>query len=39
MESYDGAEICELVGIFLLNLLSAVIGKSSVGLYRDGGLK
>ena len=38
MGSYDGAELCELVGLYLLNQLSTVIDKSSVGLYRDDGL-
>ena len=38
MGSYDGAEVCELVGAFLLNILSHVIDKNSVGLYRDDGL-
>ena len=38
MGSYDGAEVCELVGAFLLNNLSHVIDKTSVGLYRDDGL-
>ena len=38
MGSYDGTEICELVGLYLLNILSTVIGRSSVGLYRDDGL-
>ena len=38
MGSYDGAEICELVGLYLLNQLSTVIDKSSIGLYRDDGL-
>ena len=38
MGSYDRAEICELVGLHLLNQLSTVIDKSSVGLYRDNGL-
>ena len=38
MGSYDGAEICEIVGLYLLNRLSTVIDKSSVGLYRDDGL-
>ena len=37
MGSYDGVEICELVGIYLLNRLSTVIDKSGVGLYRDNG--
>ena len=32
---YDGAEVCELVGAFLLNNLSHVIGKSNVGLYGE----
>ena len=34
--SYDGGEICELVGLYLLNQLST--DKSSVVLYRDDGL-
>ena len=38
MGSYDGAEIGELVDLYLLNQLSTVIYKSSVGLYRDDGL-
>ena len=38
MGSYDGAEICGLVELCLLNRLSTVIDKSSVGLYRDDGL-
>ena len=38
MGSYDGAEIRELVGLYFLNQLSTVIDKSSVALYRDGGL-
>ena len=38
MGSYDGAEICGLVGLYLLNRLSTVIDKISVGLYRDDGL-
>ena len=38
MEFYDGAEICELVGLYLLNRLNTVIDKSGVDLYRDDGL-
>ena len=38
MGSHDGAEVCELVGLFLLNDLSNLIGKNSVSLYRDDGL-
>ena len=38
MGSFDGAELCELVGLFLLSGLASIIGKSNVGLYRDDGL-
>eukprot|EP00794_Sanderia_malayensis_P019680 gene19680-biopygen13943 len=38
MGSHDGAEICELVGTFLLNKLSEKIKKENIGLYRDDGL-
>ena len=38
MGSYDGAEVCKLVGCFLLNKLGHVMDKRFVGLYRDGGL-
>ena len=36
--SFDGAELCELVGLFFLSGLASIIGKSNVGLYRDDGL-
>ena len=35
MESYDGAEVCELVGIYLLSLLANIIDKNNSGLYCD----
>ena len=38
MGCYDGAEVCELVGIFILNKLSNIIDKNSIGLYCHGGL-
>ena len=38
MGSYDGAEICELVGIYVLNTLENKYDKNSIGLYRDNGL-
>ena len=38
MGSYDKAEICELVGIYILSRLSTILGKSYRGLYRDDGL-
>jgi hypothetical protein len=37
MGSYDGAEICELIGLFILNSLQNLFGKD-IGLYRDDGL-
>ena len=38
MEAYDGAEVCELVGSFLLHQLSNKYYKKDIGLYRDDGL-
>ena len=36
--SFDRAEICELVGLQLLNQLKDVFTNGSVGVYRDDGL-
>ena len=38
MGRYDGAEVCELVGLYLLGKFAALIGTKNVGLYRDDGL-
>ena len=38
MGSYDGAEVCELVSIYVLNTLANKYDKSKIGLYRDDGL-
>ncbi|MEL7309459.1 MAG: hypothetical protein AAGK05_17460, partial [Pseudomonadota bacterium] len=38
MGAYDGAEVCELVGIFLLNTIAEDFNKNFIGLYRDDGL-
>ena len=38
MGSYDGAEVCELVALFILNGLANEYGKESIVLYRDDGL-
>ena len=38
MGSYDGAEVCELIGIFLLNLLGRKYDTRNIGLYKDDGL-
>ena len=37
MGSYDGAELCELVGLDLLDILAKEIGKQKIGLYREDG--
>ena len=38
MVAYDGAEVCELIGIFMLSLLSKHISKNHIGLYKDDAL-
>ena len=37
MGSYDGAEICELVGLYILHVLGEKYRKDKIGLYRDDG--
>ena len=38
MGAYDGAEVCELVGNYLLYELSKLYEKKNIGLYRDDGV-
>ena len=38
IQSYDGAEICELAGLYILSTLRRVYRIQNVGLYRDDGL-
>ena len=38
MDTYDGAEVFELIGIVMLSLLSKHINKNHIRLYRDDGL-
>ena len=38
MGSFDGAELCELVGSYILHILGEKYGKHRIGLYRDDGL-
>ena len=38
MGAFDGAEICELVGIFLQHQISNYYNIGNIGLYRDDGL-
>ena len=34
MGAYNEAEVCELIGIFMLSLLSKHINKNHIGLYK-----
>ena len=38
MGAYDGIEVCELVGIFIIYQLSLKYNKNNIGLYRHDGL-
>ena len=38
MGSFDGAELCELTGLYILSELESLINKDQMGLYRDDGL-
>ncbi|KAK3729018.1 hypothetical protein QZH41_011470 [Actinostola sp. cb2023] len=38
MGSYDGAEVCDLIGLYILNSITTKYGKENIGLYRDDGL-
>ena len=38
MGAYGGAEVCELVGTYMLNVLSKKYNKNDFGLYQDDGL-
>ena len=34
MGSLDGAEVCEIVGLYLLDKVSVLLSKDNAGLYR-----
>ena len=38
MGSYYGAEVCELIGIFMSSLIGNKYNPNNIGLYRDDGL-
>jgi len=38
MGSFHGAEICDLIGLYILNEITPTIGPNCIGLYRDDGL-
>ena len=33
MGAYDGAEVCKLIGTFLLEKISEICNKSNIGFY------
>ena len=35
MSSFDGAEVCELVGLYVPNHIKHLLGSGNVGLFRD----
>ena len=38
MGSFFGAELCDLVGLYILNRLKSIYNTNEIGLYRDDGL-
>ena len=38
MSSFDGAEVCELVGLYIIYILTNRFNNNDIGLYRDDGL-
>ena len=38
MGAYDDAEVCELVGTYMLSFISEKYNRKDFGLYRDDGL-
>ena len=38
MSSYDGMELCELLVLYLVDLLTKEFGKQNISLYRADGL-
>ena len=38
MIAYDGSEVCEFIGIYMLSLIGKKYDPKNIGLYRDDGL-
>ena len=38
MGTFDGTEVCEVVGLYLLNKIKPLLGSNNVSLYRGNGL-
>ena len=36
--AYDGAKVCELIGIYMLYLIGKKYDSKNIGLFRDDGL-
>ena len=39
MGCFDAAELCEIIGIYILTKLQSILQKDNAGLYRDDGLR
>ena len=39
MGSFDGAEVCELVGLYILYILTNRFNNNDIGLYRDSPIR
>ena len=39
MGGYDSSQIADLVGLYILDILTRIISPQQVGLYRDDGLR
>ena len=38
MGAYDGAKVCELIGIYVLHLIDKKYDSKNIDLYRDDGV-
>ena len=38
MGSFQGAEVCDPIGLYILSEISPITGQLNIGLYRDDGL-
>ena len=38
MEGYDSSQIADLVGLYILNILTRIISPEQLGLYCDDGI-
>ena len=38
MGPFQGAEVCDFIGLYILSEISPITGPSNIGLHRDDGL-